>query len=336
MPTLSQIGQPANPAALIYQPNAIPESYQAPHALVILGRDPLAAGYATAKAAAAAGAIVGVYINVAMANPNGRYGAILHRGTKTLATGNTWGRAADLVNDHALETRFASVLEQIAAEIPFARHIFCDDQGPDNDAIYNGNSSQYRADLYPAHIRYGEIVDRFCRAHGWISHHNGEWRADREHGYPDKLRPGCALFGGLTCEHHDDNLAPGDYWRQQIERSQGGLRDAAGNGMALVISSSQAAARAAAAIPGVGWVIPQSSGQYDSAPPTVTAPRSLGIRFVDPTPSPAPPPAPSPTPPPAGGPTQAAYDAVVTELAATKAQIVALQTRIANAKAALG
>lgn len=278
---LAVSAQPANPVGFHYQPGPVPAAYRAKHAMAVLGRDPTNTRYTGMAEMAAAGGIPGVYLDGAINNPAGRYHPAMLAGAKLLPAGNqnSWGRAIDLAGDAPAHTRrMLLAIEQMQEELSWCRMLFLDDWGPDNDAIYGALSAAYRVEMYEAYIEISKALAALLNQMGWLSYVNALWRHDRGHGYPITTLPGCGLFTGSVCEHHDADIASGGWWRSFLERAQGNLRDAAGFGLHIVIASSVAGARNAAGVRGVGFVSPQVDGNaYGAAPTPPVTPRDLGV-----------------------------------------------------------
>jgi hypothetical protein len=216
---------------------------------------------------------------------------MLHQGRSNLGqnTGNTWGKAANLMDGVALQ-RLEQVLTKLDADFPEVRRIEADDAGPDNDAVYGNLPASVRAELYDAQVEHAKLIKAWCDATGRIAVTNGLWRGDRGNGYPIRNRHGCDLYHVHFAESHGESVGdPSSWWYQFMRDHQAGLKDAAGNNMGLWLPKSVSTAQAAAQLPFVAWTSAQTD--YEQPSGAVTPVRDLGIPTGS-TPPPPPPPAP--------------------------------------------
>lgn len=285
--------KPAAPVALAFKPLDC-MAYTAFESLVI-GREPYA--YTNRQKYIAQGGNLWMYLNFTIANPAGPFHQMLHQGRTDMGGGNSWGKAANLMDGKSLQ-RLEQVLTKLDADFPEVRRIEADDAGPDNDAVYGTFSAATRAELYDAQVEHAKLINQWCAQTGRIAVTNGLWRGDRGHGYPDPDRHGCDLYHVHFAESHGEEVGnPGSWWYVFMRDAQSGLKDSAGNNMGLWLPKSIATAKAAAALPFIAWTSAQTN--YEQPSGAVTAVRLLGIPGTPGSPPPEPPPTtPPPTTPP--------------------------------------
>lgn len=361
--TISGKIAPAQPGAVCWyddvtKPRAIPEHLMAPGALVAIGRRPGAV--TNAAAAAKAGALVALYIDATMFNPFGEVHAKLYAaGTlygqsypalKAYPQGGTqWGPPVDFTQAAMTAEKYRAVLRWVAETYPYVRVIFCDDQGTDwmgyntrpwSQAIAAGSqralnaAEQLQARDYQ--LALAQAARDAADEYGWLLLTNGEWRADTTHGYAGGkwlAEPGCDLYDGFVCEHHD-YATEAPFWRAVLAGHWRG-RDAAGQRPNLVIASSSADAAKWAAEPNVAWVTDQTTPQYDWPPASsvVFSMPTHDLLLGGPTPAPPPSTGGRDTTPPVTDPPPDPCADVRAELAAANARAdqAVLDAREANA-----
>jgi hypothetical protein len=283
----SGLAKPAVPVALAFAPLDC-MGYTQFESLVI-GREPY--DYANRQQYVAQGGDLWIYLNFTIDNPTGPFHQMLHAGRSNLGqnTGNSWGKAANLMDGKSLQ-RLEQVLTKLDADFPEVRRIEADDAGPDNDAVYGNLPASVRAELYDAQVEHAKLIKAWCDATGRIAVTNGLWRGDRGNGYPIRNRHGCDLYHVHFAESHGESVGdPDSWWFQFMRDHQAGLKDAAGNNMGLWLPKSVSTAQAAAQLPFIAWTSAQTD--YEQPSGAVTPVRDLGIPTGS-TPPPPPPPAP--------------------------------------------
>jgi hypothetical protein len=280
----SGLAKPAVPVALAFAPLDCMGYTQ--FESLIIGREPYS--YANRQQYVAQGGALWIYLNFTIDNPTGPFHQMLHQGRSNLGqnTGNTWGKAANLMDGVALQ-RLEQVLTKLDADFPEVRRIEADDAGPDNDAVYGNLPASVRAELYDAQVEHAKLIKAWCDATGRIAVTNGLWRGDRGNGYPIRTKHGCDLYHVHFAESHGESVGdPDSWWYRFMRDHQAGLKDAAGNNMGLWLPKSVSTAQAAAQLPFIAWTSAQTD--YEQPSGAVTAVRDLGI----PTGTTAPPPPP--------------------------------------------
>jgi hypothetical protein len=280
----SGLAKPAVPVALAFAPLDCMGYTQ--FESLIIGREPYS--YANRQQYVAQGGALWIYLNFTIDNPTGPFHQMLHQGRSNLGqnTGNTWGKAANLMDGVALQ-RLEQVLTKLDADFPEVRRIEADDAGPDNDAVYGNLPASVRAELYDAQVEHAKLIEAWCDATGRIAVTNGLWRGDRGNGYPIRTKHGCDLYHVHFAESHGESVGdPDSWWYRFMRDHQAGLKDAAGNNMGLWLPKSVSTAQAAAQLPFIAWTSAQTD--YEQPSGAVTAVRDLGI----PTGTTAPPPPP--------------------------------------------
>jgi hypothetical protein len=283
----SGLSNPAVPVALAFAPLDC-MGYTQFESLVI-GREPY--DYGNRQQYVAQGRDLWIYLNFTIDNPTGPFHQMLHAGRTNLGqnTGNSWGKAANLMDGVALQ-RLEQVLTKLDEDFPEVTRIEADDAGPDNDAVYGNLPASVRAELYDAHVEHAQLIWDWCEATGRIAVTNGLWRGDRGNGYPIRTKHGCDLYHVHFAESHGDEVGnPSSWWYQFMRDHQAGLKDAAGNNMGLWLPKSVSTAQAAAQLPFIAWTSAQTD--YEQPSGAVTPVRDLGIPTSS-TPPPPPPPAP--------------------------------------------
>jgi hypothetical protein len=284
----SGLSKPAVPVALAFAPLDCMGYTQ--FESLIIGREPYS--YANRQQYVAPGRALWIYLNFTIDNPTGPFHQMLHAGRTNLGsnTGNSWGKAANLMDGVALQ-RLEQVLTKLDADFPEVRRIEADDAGPDNDAVYGNLPASVRAELYDAHVDHAKLIKAWCDATGRIAVTNGLWRGDRGNGYPIRNRHGCDLYHVHFAESHGDEVQkPTSWWYQFMRDHQAGLKDAAGNNMGLWLPKSVGTALSAAQLPFIAWTSAQTD--YEQPSGAVTPVRDLGIPTGATPPPPPPPPAP--------------------------------------------
>jgi hypothetical protein len=284
----SGLSKPAVPVALAFAPLDCMGYTQ--FESLIIGREPY--DYRNRQQYVAQGGALWIYLNFTIDNPTGPFHQMLHAGRSNLGsnTGNSWGKAANLMDGQSLQ-RLEQVLTELDADFPEVRRIEADDAGPDNDAVYGNLPASVRAELYDAHVEHARLIWDWCEATGRIAVTNGLWRGDRGNGYPVRNRHGCDLYHVHFAESHGDEVGkPTSWWYQFMRDHQAGLKDAAGNNMGLWLPKSVSTAQAAAQLPFIAWTSAQTD--YEQPSGAVTAVRDLGIPTGSTPPPPPPPPAP--------------------------------------------
>lgn len=213
---------PSQPFALAYGTADGPLlDYAAPGALVVAGST--SEGRPEFATLARAGTHVLYYLDPVVANPDGRYQALLLEPSACgpavplwpgLPRANVYGPVADFRPGGVLQGKLACVLEAMVAEHPTMAGWLADDLGSrswfpgiDWSRLSGDDRWAWRVGAAALTATFRAVADR----HGLLVVVNGTWQAGRPDlsggGYPDPALDGNALADGTLVEHHDGQAA---------------------------------------------------------------------------------------------------------------------------------
>jgi hypothetical protein len=295
--------RPAQGAQVVYNNNnTIGTAWARNNLLTIIGRTPSL--IQQDEQAAAAGAIIAVYLDVVVHATGGTYQDMFFNHTSacpgsnnaipiwTDPPGNDFGNgAADIRVPHFAD-KLVCVVKNIKADLPHVKAIFLDDFGPgwtgyerDPNGDYdNPNSQRCIARSY-----LGPAFDRLREENlNLLFFANASWHQQSCGGWPVQTLNGLRGANGVLERRPTSEIA---FWETLYGATTSQwLKDSKGNGGTLVITGTTPEAMAAEtafyqAKPWVGWIVEQA-GEWPyengkATPPLPNNTHSIGLSYGD-------------------------------------------------------
>ncbi len=271
--------QPTQRAVLQYGGGSVPTAAWNKSSLVIPGRGQY--GNGGLNEANAAGALCILYHNNSVFVNSGLYHNWMYStssGSPALSAygsgGTTYGPPINwlALTTAQIRAKYDSTVRKMKNELPWMKGLFLDDTGPDW-AGYTTLSASVQEAFYQAHVviatKLGELADEL----GLFLLSNGEWRGDKQHGYPARGTYGCSLYDGFCIEHHD--ISQLSFW-QNVASGQWRARDP--NGQRLMYQITSAAGQPGGGgdtteawrnRPHTAWITQATTPQYTANPAPV-------------------------------------------------------------------
>ncbi len=270
--TISQSIQPSQKAVIAYAAGAtIATEYRSKSSFIVLGRTPTNPG---AVEAAAAGAIVAVYLDMSLYDSAGTYHSYMYSaigGTPVLAAygsgGTSYGPPVNwlALSTAQIRTKIDLTIRKIKNDLPHINCIFADDAGPGWTG-YDSLSAGVREQFYQVHIVIAQKLRELADELSILIFSNGLWEGNaKNQGYPVRATHGCSLYDGFCIEHHATSelafwLAVGDgQWK---------MRDPNGQRLMFFIANNASEYAGYRNQRNIAWINTQTTPQYTSNPIT--------------------------------------------------------------------
>ncbi len=271
--------QPTQRAVLQYGGGAVPSAAWNKSSLVIPGRGQY--GNGGLNEANAAGALCILYHNNSVYVNSGLYHNWMYSTSSGLPAlsaygsgGTTYGPPINwlALTTNQIRAKYDSTVRKMKSELPWLKGLFLDDTGPDW-AGYSTLSASVQEQFYQVHVVIATKLAELAEELGLFLLSNGEWRGDKQHGYPARGTYGCSLYDGFCIEHHD--ISQLSFW-QAVASGQWRARDPNGQRLMYQITSSASqpggggdTTEAWRNRPHTAWITQATTPQYTANPAPV-------------------------------------------------------------------